>query len=858
MKLPKYKFYIGTQDTNLVLRDTSISDNGEYEYGISNVDSYDMNTVKDGYMIVYLQKYIYQEEKFYSDVFSTVYFYDKDSKFIEKFVVSKNRIIIPPANAYYYSLRYAYGTYSYSRSYRSPLTGNEVYFVKRVRVNYKELSKKYTKESGQEFFRASLDGKITLFNEAYNIVNDSNIESRLIFIIDKYNTIDKKWQEYYRGEFNKTDCKFDYSLKKCELKVTTSDSYNQILDKYENNYNIIKLLPSITRVYATSRPVIQIYVKGSNTVTNFFSGTYSEKDVNEPIDDHNSLLVNYHFTYVGAANEFYIKDSKRDKINGVYAGTNGYWKHWNDYLDWPNYVCKMEQLSEGSNLYCIRLYEESSNTPLYQSTQLWEISSTSKPTLPVISLENIFIEGGNIVLTNVNDSTDTITISTIFVYHLYKRILCNVSTFIYNGKILKTTDLPLNDFATSNRNYKKCIGQEGGLIFCTSRTVKETTKYGINDYNEYFTDKFLSSTLGLGRALPICRSTWANASLWYVYDAYFEILEKSIRSKYILRDNYGVGDVISALLKEISPTIVHNATPEFSTFLYDTNPIMANKFYVYLTQKSNVLKGNYDSAAQKAEVSLKSIMDMLRDCFRCYWYIDDNKLKIEHISFFINGGSYSPNSEIQLDFTSLKDQFNKKLSSYFQSEIEYDKSDLNARYEFNFMDDATEYFSGVYIDINSNYVQKGKKEEITVSEFSSDIDLMLIEPDNFSDDGFTLLCPIKNSDNELQLPISSIQLTDENGNYYNATIQNIYASWAYLINLYLRDMPAPRMKCNILGEITAHSIKNSVTHNIEIPTEEDLDTLKLIKTQLGNGMISEISTNIDTRHTKIKLRYKPE
>ena len=71
-------------------------------------------------------------------------------------------------------------------------------------------------------------------------------------------------------------------------------------------------------------------------------------------------------------------------------------------------------------------------------------------------------------------------------------------------------------------------------------------------------------------------------------------------------------------------------------------------------------------------------------------------------------------------------------------------------------------------------------------------------------------------------------------------------------------MPAPRMKCNILGEITAHNIKNSVIHNIEIPTEEDLDTLKLIKTQLGNGVISEISTNIDTRHTKIKLRYKPE
>ena len=101
MKLPKYKFYIGTQDTNLVLRNTSIKDNGEYEYGISNIDSYDINTVKDGYMIVYLQKYIYQGERFYRDVFSTVYFYDKDSNFIESFVFFKNRNINKPAKEYF-------------------------------------------------------------------------------------------------------------------------------------------------------------------------------------------------------------------------------------------------------------------------------------------------------------------------------------------------------------------------------------------------------------------------------------------------------------------------------------------------------------------------------------------------------------------------------------------------------------------------------------------------------------------------------------------------------------------------------------------------------------------------------------
>ena len=54
-----------------------------------------------------------------------------------------------------------------------------------VRPHYKELNKKYAKESGQEFFRISLDGKINLFGTDYEIVSQSNIEDQLVFIIDK-------------------------------------------------------------------------------------------------------------------------------------------------------------------------------------------------------------------------------------------------------------------------------------------------------------------------------------------------------------------------------------------------------------------------------------------------------------------------------------------------------------------------------------------------------------------------------------------------------------------------------------------------------------------------------------------------
>lgn len=596
-----------------------------------------------------------------------------------------------------------------------------------VNPHYKELNKKYAKESGQEFFRISLDGKINLFGSDYELVRNSSLEDQMILIIDKYNRTSGKWIEYYKGEFNKTDCKLDYEKKSCELKTTALDEYNDVVNKYENTYDLIKLAPAISRINLHKRSLMQIYVKGANSISNFFGGIYWEDDVNEAIDNHNDLINKYYFSYIKAGNEFYIRNASISDVNGVYAGTNGYWSKWN-----PGYTCKMELVDGSSTMYWIRLYRNSDNTLLYQSEKQWAVSDP----------DNKYIGIEDIKMVNVNNLSDTFTIESPFVYHIYRRLLCDVDTVEDSEGIKNTYDLPSDDFVTDNRNYKKCIGLTGGMFFCTSRAVDEPTRYGLNDYNQYFTNEFIPGSTGIGRPLPISRNSWANASLWYVYDSYYSLFEQRLRKQYTLRDSYSIAAAIKALLKEIDPTLQHEATAEYSRFLYDTTvPMSMARFYVHITQKTNILKGEYDQPAQKAEVSLEDIMKMLRDCFRCYWYIEDGKFKIEHISFFMRGGSYSYNTNVQLDFTKLVDQFNKKLSSYFQSEVEYDKTDLNQRYEFGWMDDVTDLFGGVTIDVKSNYIQKDKTEEINISQFSSDVDYMLFNPSNFSDDGFALLCP---------------------------------------------------------------------------------------------------------------------
>lgn len=711
-----------------------------------------------------------------------------------------------------------------------------------VRPHYKELNKKYAKESGQEFFRISLDGKINLFGSDYEIISQSNIEDQLIFIVDKYNNTSKKWVEYYRGEFSKTDCKFDHDKKKCELKTTAVDGYTEVMNKYENTYDLIKLAPEISKISLHKRSLMQVYISGANSISNFFGGIYWEDDVNEAIDDYDTLVNKYYFSYIKAGNEFYIRGAGISDVNGVYAGTNGYWSCWNGY------TCYMGTDTPMTKAY-IYIKRNSDGTVLYQSVKQWVFTNAG----------NCYIGRENIEMVNVSNPSDKFTIESPFLYHIYQRLLCDVDTISDSEGVKNTYNLPSDDFVTDNRNYKKCIGLTGGLFFCTSRTVTEPTKYGLNDYGEYFTNEFIPASAGIGRPLPISKNSWANASLWYVYDSYYEYFEERLRKQYTLKDSYSIGAAIKAILKKIDPNITHEPTSEYSQFLYgSSNPLGMERFYVYITQKTNMLKGDYDRPAQKAEASLEELMKMLRDCFRCYWYIEDNKFKIEHIYFFMNGGSYSGKSNYQLDFTKLTDQFNKKLSSYFQSEVEYDKTDLNQRYEFGWMDDVTDLFDGVTIDVKSNYVQKDKTEEINISQFSSDVDYMLFNPSNFSEDGFALLCPVKNG-STLELPIITVNgLVDENKDIYTAVAQNWYASWIYLQNFYLWDVPAYSIESNVLNYLYARDIKKCMKHTIEFPTEEDLDELELIKTSFGNGKIDEISISLDTRIAKVNLLYKPE
>lgn len=857
----KYEFYIGKIKENFAMRIGYISTNGVFTED-SNYRASVITDMPESRYIIMLNTPEYSST-------ARIAYYDENNTFLGYNNLYEGLHTSTRTNATQYAISYQYNDTAFS-------TDDYIADLIRVEPHYNKLNKKYSKENGQQFFRESLDGKITLIGQDYEIVANSSIEDSFVFVIIKSNKL------YYKGTFSKTDCTFDHVKKQCELKITALDKYNKILAGYENTYDLIKLAPATVQVQLAKRCAIQIYIAGGNTVSTFFNGTYVEDEVDSVIDSDSSLTASYHFALASRYNEMYIDSVPNYSLaKGEFVTDGNRWENQYGYYLELQQVAKAGDGFEGTyakndiynintgasvsnqqtvgsgetativfryNTYALRLFYPS-DVQIAESTLLFYIPDSKA----------IYFDGFSDIEMNTS-AGNKFNITNILLQRIYQRLLCDVDSV--SG--VSTYNISSNDFAYSSGNYKKVVGLEDyalGNIVYTTVTQIEPTKYGKNDLGLYFTDDFLPAVSGIGRLLPVCRNSWGNTSIWFAYnETIFNAIDVLSRKTYMLNDAYSIASVIIALLQEIDPSIKHSYDSTYSNFLYGSTSINNMSTRLLLVPKSNILKGEYDQAAQKAEITLKDVMDMLAKCFQCYWYIDsDNRFIIEHIYYFNNNLSYIPINTYQIDLTKLKDQFNKKISESFQQEIEYNKSDLAKRYEFTWMDDCTEAFGSVVLDINSKYVQQDKTEEVTASQFSSDVDFMLYKPDNFSSDGFALLATSWNSNTGYSVPIVAVTLLDEKGRTYNTNIQNYYASWSYLaFNYYRYYMPAQYGNINTLGAISASDIIKSMSQEIEFFSEDDPDTLQLIRTSIGNGKIDELSVNITTRLCTATLVYKPQ
>ena len=135
--------------------------------------------------------------------------------------------------------------------------------------HYNKLENKYKKETGQVFFRSSLEGSIKIFGTDFDFIKSQLLETKYLLLVTN-----SEGKVLALNSFVKTDCKLDNTRHSIELKLSPIDRYSRIMNNYDNTYDLIKLSPVITPLTLTKRLLYQFYIQGANSVSCYANGTY--------------------------------------------------------------------------------------------------------------------------------------------------------------------------------------------------------------------------------------------------------------------------------------------------------------------------------------------------------------------------------------------------------------------------------------------------------------------------------------------------------------------------------------------------------------------------------------------------------
>lgn len=722
-----------------------------------------------------------------------------------------------------------------------------VYIARQVYPIFSDdLKKEWKKESKQAFFRQSLKGKLKFVKDDYAYIMSSSLSSYHCVKIERSMNNGVTWAPFFEGYFRRTDARIVPEDNLIEVQLNTLDLYEAVLNGQDKEFDLIKLSPEINSLTLFKRPAIQIYSPGEKVISTFVSGVYWEQECDAISDD--SALKNTHGfsarTYgYDIAN---IGTSSGPRVTLEYSATYG------DYIGYykdPAYANDILLSVDGSAASFLSVSFDNG------TTAATVVRNKNNDTASQFAFDVTAPDGSNYPIYILREF-----ISKTF----YARIMHDLESVATKVSILNT------EFFGNTRNYRYATPPDwesfGIEIKGSAEITSTATEYGQRQPGQYYKRPLLPPSRP-GFYLPVSKSQWGDISYWLRQGNYLEeLIDAKYRKKYTLKHAYPLHSCISVLLKQIASNVSFSNDLAHSGFFYDNRAnliAMSNSGLsnLHITPITNILKGAYDQPAQKCTIKLKDLFNLVRDLFNCYWYIDGNNLRIEHIRYFNNGLDYTGginSTQPDLDVTLLTAPRIHKTWLLGQSEYKYELDDLPERYQFSWPDDVTEPFIGWPIEVKNDYVKKGEINEISVSKFVSDIDFMLLNPGSFSEDNIAVLAP----DNNGALQYLNQNLGAIGDDFYTEySLQNGQLSFLSLVPRYYRD--------NISGkDVIINKVKyqNTLALNvirtkeqvINIPFVENLTENSLVKTGLGIGRVDAMELNLNSNIVKITLKHATE
>lgn len=695
----------------------------------------------------------------------------------------------------------------------------------------------YTLEKEQQLYRTSLEGEFKFIKDDFDFILSKPFDSDINITIERSVDFGKTYSEYFQGKFTRTDCIINETDKILKTSITPIDGYENIISGLDKEFNLIELAPAMQPICMYKRAALQIYVTDTEVVTTFVGGTYFEQQstgryTNEDMKDfHFSLLRKIMYISVGSSGSG----------TGGYEGT--YYKISDTEYENVEIRAKLVLNNDGSvHLLASssgHIYDKTISTNGYIDTAL-DGKDYIIFTAPRISDGKVFTYGSS----EINNGLEYAAI--------YGRILLDI-----NNSSIPTYEIPLDDIVSSHNNYTRCLelsSNIGEKIIMYTKLTEQPTEWGLYQPGFYYV-KPRTPAHG-SQYYPIGRSAWANFSLWLPFINLDDLAGQNLTKQFTLKHAYTLAGCIKALLGKIAPELTFDETPLCSRFFYEPeNPLSKDIFRLFITPMTNITKGEYDQPAQKAIITLRNIFDMLKACYKCYWFVDRGRLRIEHVSFFRNGLNYLALADSGIDVSNIIEPKTQLPWTTSANSYRFDKLNIPEYLQFKWADSVSKPFDGYPIEVHSNYVEKGNVEEVNVQKFSSDVDLMLLNPSSFSGDNFAILSAKLNA-GSYELPFLN---TTVEGYEYN--LQNGLLSFVDLQpKYYTKDLPANKVTINGQEYIAdKRDIKRSKLQEIKFPVGLSLlNPMQLIKTKIGEGLADKITINLHSQIAQATLRYDNE
>lgn len=624
----------------------------------------------------------------------------------------------------------------------------------------------------------------------------------------------------WKGVFYKTDCVFSDDDRKVTVKPETDDLYKRLLEKMDDTVDIVKAGMRSVSVSMAKRGILQLYIVTNGTVcdsivTNWLGNMTWEQNANAPTQTSESGIRDYlttrcAFENMGGPAGIRVNVlGVGSEANGVYVGGRignslGTWT----FSRGDGYTVEVRHTTTGI-----------SGSPYQTSVNIKNAQGQT-------------IRGSSQSGTSYPDPSVVISGVVYTYYDYYLRWLSDNETT--GGSRRLSEDIV--EYTLNYRFVKPYNTTSEHLDIVFSNATSDTpTQYGKDMFGKYFVKPSYSREHPV---FPVARSTWSPYSIWLETSAELEQDAEALISMVELKDAYLLPDVISTLLHELVPeeidgvTIHHAFSTEYSSRLYNEDfgqpPL--------IVPNSNVKKTYYSNPAQKGEMTLRQLLDMVRDCFNCYWFIDDEgRFRIEFIESFRNGGladSHVEDMEVKIAPRNLK------LWTYGQNEWSFDKHELPERVEWQYSERQTDPFNGMVLEYRSNYVRRGIVDKVIISNFCADLDYIMTLPSSITDDGWTLILPTGTGAVTDSYEVVPQAVTIDGYTYH---ILNHRATRFSLFMEYGRDdMAAPRFVFANSEFYTAESLKRVKVQKVVFPRETTFSPYSMAWSHLGLGEFTEI------------------